>query len=167
MTNRTIQTVRFLSQEDAGDCEPYPNTAMISIVGPAKPDASIKPGFHSLLRLIFDDADEEWLGMPVGSIPDYAPDGGVLIVSDYLMPDLHHAREIVKFIEDGDFEHLVIHCFAGQSRSAAVARFVSDWYDAELLLQNHVGTGDKNNRLYRLLHAAFLERHPGSSNHFV
>ena len=167
MTNRTIQTARFMSQSAAEDCEPYPNTAMISIVGPAKPEASIKPGFRTLLRLFLDDADEEWLDVPVGSIPDYAPDGGVLIVRDFLLPDLHHAREIVAFVEDNDFEHLAVHCFVGQSRSAAVAQFVSDRYDAELLLQNNVVTGYKNKRLYRLLHKAFLERHPGSESRFV
>ena len=161
MTNRTIQTVRFMSREAAEDCEPHHNTSMISIAEPGAFDAEIKPGFRSLLRLFFEDADEEWLCVPVGSIPDMAKDGGVLIVRDFLLPDLHHAREVVAFIEDGDFEHLAVHCFAGRSRSAAVAQFVSDRYGAELLLQNHIiGTQYKNNRLYRLLHTAFLERHP-------
>ena len=161
MTSRTIQTVRFLSQEAAEDCEPHHNTSMISIIAPGSLDAEIKPGFRTLLRLFFDDADEEWLDVPVGSIPDFAADGGVLIFRDYLLPDLKHAREVVTFIENGDFEHLAVHCFVGRSRSAAVAQFVADRYSAALLLQDHiVGTQYKNNRLYRLLHTAFLERHP-------
>ena len=167
MTNRIVQTVRFMSQIAARDCEPHHSTSMISIVGPRSFEAYIKPGFRTLLKLYFDDVDEESLNVAIGSIPDFSDDGA-LIVNSYLLPDLHHAREIVNFVETGDFEHLAVHCFAGRSRSAAVAQFVTDKYSAELLLQDHiVGTQYKNNRLYRLLHTAFLERHPCSENHFV
>ena len=159
MTNRKIETVRFMSQCAAEECEPYPNTAMISITGWSSfgcLEVNIKPGFQSILRLTFDDVDEESLGVPVGSIPDFSPDGSI-IVSGHLLPDLHHAREIVAFLEDGEFAHLVVHCYAGQSRSAAVAQFVADRYGAALLLRNHiVGTQYKNNRLYRLLNTAYL-----------
>lgn len=158
--NRKIETVRFLSQSGAEECEPYPNTSMVSITGWSSfaTDAHIKPGFHSLLRLTFDDVDEESLDVPVGSIPDFAPDGSI-IVSGHLLPDLRHAREIVAFIEEGVFAHLTVHCYAGQSRSAAVAQFVAEKYGADLLLQNHiVGTRYKNNRLYRLLNKTYSER---------
>ena len=158
MTNRKIETVRFLSQSAAEECEPYPNTAMVSITGRSLflGDADIKPGFHSLLRLSFDDVDEESLDVPVGSIPDFAPSGSI-IVSGHLLPNLYHAQQIVTFLEDGDFAHLVVHCYAGRSRSAAVAQFVADRYGAALLLRNHiVGTQYKNNRLYRLLNTAYL-----------
>lgn len=161
MTNRKIETVRFLSQSAAEDSEPYSNTAMVSITGWSSfgcLEVNIKSGFHSLLRLTFDDVCEESLDVPVGSIADLSPEGA-LIVSGYLLPDLHHAQEIVAFIEEGDFAHLAVHCYAGKSRSAAVAQFVADKYGASLLLQNHiVGTQYKNNRLYRLLHKAYLER---------
>ena len=160
MTNRTIQTVRFLSQIAAEDCQPDENTSMVSIIGPGSFEAEIKPGFRTLLKMYFDDIDEESLNVAVGSIPDFADDGE-LIVNSYLLPDLHHAREIVKFVETGDFEHLIVHCFAGISRSAAVAQFVADRYGADLLLKSYgFGTRHKNNRLYRLLNTAFLERHP-------
>ncbi len=58
--------------------------------------------------------------------------------------------------EDDACDHVIVHCHAGISRSAAVARFVADRYRARIDNRglNDPGTEFPNKRLLRLLNMA-------------
>lgn len=48
------------------------------------------------------------------------------------------AKEIVQFIADNEGKFFIVHCFAGVSRSAAVAKFINEYYDLGLVdLENY------------------------------
>lgn len=46
----------------------------------------------------------------------------------------NQAKAMFNFIKENDGKHFLVHCFAGMSRSAAVAKFINDYYD----MQDHV-----------------------------
>ena len=155
-----IETVVFTSQAAIENLiQPDPNTAVISIVGSGCRDAKIKDGFHSVLRLSFDDLSEETVGWSVGCLPDAAEDGGQLYFeagrfpNDPVFPDINHAKAITTFLDELECRHLVVHCHAGVSRSAAVAKFVSVNYGARLVGKN-TDVSFANRRLLRLLDKA-------------
>lgn len=82
--------------------------ACISITSPGKPPAQLQPGWGALYRIAFFDV---WPGRFEGQ-PLFSQ---------------AQARELLDFIEamPPHIEHLVVHCHAGVSRSAAVARLVA------------------------------------------
>ena len=129
---------------------PCQNTAVISIVTPGNYPAAFKDeDFNSVLRLSFDDLCEEHIKEPIGSIPDLDPDGPILWHSLQL-PDANHARSIIDFLDGLTCENVVVHCHAGISRSAAVAQFIADKYNAAL--SEELGdTSFANKRVLRLL----------------
>lgn len=153
---------------------PDADTAVISITSPEDPLAAIKDGFHSVLRLQFDDDCEESVGERVGAIPDICPDGAVRC-HNLVLPDAHHAKVIYDFIRQLHAErgekthHLIVHCHAGISRSAAVAQFVAKEFFAEID-QANPDTSGANLRLLRLLNkissgAKLSCHHYVASNH--
>jgi len=69
-----------------------------------------------VLRLVFDDVDG-------------------FVGSDGLKPfTLDQARELIDFVETCGDEPVTVHCMAGMSRSAAVARFMMTNFGHKLLL---------------------------------
>ncbi len=142
-----IKMVKFVSQLHMENLEaPCLNTAVISITAPGDHPARIKEGFNSVLRLQFDDLYEEIIHEAIGAIPDANPDGYVLW-HNLRLPDANHAKAILEFLDTLTCERLIVHCHAGVSRSAAVAQFVSDKYNADL----DGDTSCANKRLLRLL----------------
>jgi len=109
------------------------------------------------LRLKFDDLYEEIIHEKIGSIPDADPDGGIFWHS-LRLPDANDAKLIIDFLNGLTCERLIVHCHAGISRSAAIAQFVADKYDAELVLE-YGDTSCLNKRLMRLLN----KHHDGST----
>lgn len=104
-----FKQVVFFSQANAEAQEAVSNWAVISITTPAEPDAVLKPGWHSVLRLKFEDTDDASCAGAFG-------DGLARTVVDF-----------VRGLED-PVEGILVHCFAGISRSAAVAKFIADTY---------------------------------------
>jgi predicted protein tyrosine phosphatase len=106
-----FQEVRFMPQADAVKLIPMADTALISITGPAG-EAQLKYGWTHLLRLEFHDADVEEF------------DGCLLFDSDM-------ARQVIQFVEQlpPDVTRFFVHCHAGISRSAGVAKFVAEMTD--------------------------------------
>jgi predicted protein tyrosine phosphatase len=88
--------------------------ALISITTPGFPDAVIPSHvWTSVLRLKFHD---------------YTHDDGV-----HKVITIQQTSEILKFLSSvqGDVDELIVHCEAGVSRSASVAKFVAEIYNLD------------------------------------
>ena len=116
----------FFSLGNVHRIVPDPDTALMLITGDG-PMQEVPQGFASVLQLCFDDADEESLGLAVGSVPDRKPDGGPLCVlqngETRILPDIDHARAILDFVDQAQCSHLLIHS-NGIRRTAAVIKFL-------------------------------------------
>lgn len=106
-----LKQVVFVSQARAQAQQALSNWAVISITAPDEPEATLQPGWSSVLRLKFADTDD------AAEVEVAFNDG--------------HARTVVDFVRglDAQVEGVVVHCFAGISRSAAVAKFIADTYE--------------------------------------
>ncbi len=96
-----------------------PRTVLISITDPGDP-ARLPDGWAGVLRLEFDDI---------------APPFPVLIRDgnkhrDLVPFDEPMATQVLEFVGgvSQDVNRVIVHCNAGISRSAAVARFLADYY---------------------------------------
>jgi len=108
----TIVSVQFLSVHEAEDYVPAEPTVAISIISPGRPDASLHASMADVLRQYFHDTTPK----------DHNAAGTVVFSTE-------QAQQIVGFIRTHHAEpeprHLLIHCEAGISRSAAVAVFAA------------------------------------------
>jgi predicted protein tyrosine phosphatase len=102
-----VKRCDFYSKDRAEAITPHPDVCMISLNDVYGPVAMIGRGWRDLLTLRFNDT--------------YHGD----CCSDLRRgsnPELHHAQEIVTFIRrNADCATILVHCHAGQCRSAAVA----------------------------------------------
>lgn len=134
-----ISKVIFVGRATAENCGPYSDWALISVGEPAASDGPpvIKDGWHDVLRLEFHDVDMD---------THAAPDG------PYVLMSVEDAWQIVAFVERvaPRIEVLVVHCRAGISRSAAIAKWVARRYG---LAFNH-RYGRFNRHVLRLLEEA-------------
>ena len=110
MRNTNWQVI-FTDRKSAESEPARPNWAVISISEPPQPEAALQPGWHSVLRLEFHDV-EAW---------EYR-DESVIRFSE------EDAAKIIDFVEvlPNDLKGILVHCRAGISRSAAVAKWVSE-----------------------------------------
>lgn len=138
--------------------------ALISILD--KSEASCRPDLSQFAKVIcfdFEDTSEESKLMPADSFGDYptmaqcaqfAQGKGERVV------DLHDAKAILDFVDQAMADPkpmtLAIHCYAGMSRSAAVAQFVSQAYGIDL--DSPKGTAGANPRLLRLLTKSYKKK---------
>jgi len=155
-------SIIFLSQFEALQIKPRPDTVMISLIVPEIP-VSFMPGFRDVLQLAMHDISEERINVSIGAIPDEADHPLSYEYEDtlYIWPDMHHARSILAFLEkhECDASHIIVHCTQGKSRSSAVAKFASKKYHLSLLntdpayfdMVAMTDTSRANPRLLRLL----------------
>jgi predicted protein tyrosine phosphatase len=104
-----LKHVIFTSQQSACSRPAWNNWAVISITAFGAEDARLQQGWHDILRLAFDDIQHEEYG--------------------YVICETFHARSIISFVErcnDEKVEGILVHCYAGISRSAAVAKWISE-----------------------------------------
>lgn len=96
-----------------------PREAMISITGTDEPRVRLKKGWAYTLRLRFDDIESPFFNRSLFSEQD--------------------ADRVIRFLDriEGKVVHIVTHCTYGQSRSPAVARFISERYDLSNGFLNH------------------------------
>lgn len=149
-------TVCFLSQAAfENHFRPRKNTVALSITDLGVAPARVPLDIEFLLRVQFDDLSEESLNVRVGHLPDKPLADAKLMAYNCILPDGNHAKAIVAFLlpfaASQESFHLVVHCYAGISRSAAVAAVVADRFGAEID-QANPDTSCANPRLTRLLH---------------
>lgn len=106
----SIHSLEFLSVDEAESFIPTEPTIAISILTPGRASARLHSDIGDVLRLYFHD------GVPHGSEPrkvELFSTGQAQAIIDFLR---HHNAQ-------PQTRHLLIHCEAGISRSAAVAVF--------------------------------------------
>ena len=106
----------FVGRYSAETCGPWSDFALISIGEPAasEGDPNIQDGWHDVLRLSFHDI------LPITPDPDSA----------YTMMQDEDAKAIVDFVRNvaPNVDGIIVHCKAGISRSAAVAKWICGEY---------------------------------------
>lgn len=100
--------ITVLSRAQAEEYEPGDNEACISISCPVDGPARLSPHFKAVLRLWFDDVDGRVLAA-------WGDDGGIVYFNEQM------AEDILAFADEHRDKDLVVHCWAGISRSTAVA----------------------------------------------
>lgn len=106
-----LQTVLFCSQKVAQDRQPWNGFAIISITNSGDAPANLKEGWAQVLRLEFDDIDTA--------------------EEPFALFSEQHARCVIQFVcqcHKKEIEGILVHCTAGVSRSAAVAKWIADRY---------------------------------------
>ena len=106
-----LREVSAITVTQARNWIAQPKEAMISIVGSGEAPVDLKRGWAFVLRLTFDDIVAPQRGLKLFSQKD------ACVVNRFL-------NEI-----EGKVVHIVSHCMFGQSRSPAIARYISDRYD--------------------------------------
>jgi len=110
-----LKNVVFTGRDQAEASIGWPHWAVISIT--AEKPAALREGWHSILRLEFDDIDM------VGDFDAAAP---------YILFNDTHANKIIEFAkavrDSHKVEGILVHCQAGISRSAAVAKWIAEQY---------------------------------------
>lgn len=107
-----IQSIEYLSLDAAIEFQPRVPTIAISILSPGRAPAALHPGIDPVLRLYFEDTTGKEGASPAPGTFN----------SD-------QARETLDFVRHHRDKpepcHLLVHCEAGISRSAAVAVFAA------------------------------------------
>ena len=125
-----IREVEYLSQARAENMQPLPREAIISITGSGHPKARLRKGWTRVLRLVFDDVEAPFFNAVHFDYP--------------------HAEDILVWLQkiEGKADKVYVHCHAGISRSAAVAKFIAERYD----LSGGIRVYEYHNqRVYRVL----------------
>ena len=131
-----IVSVDFCSKKDVQAVVPATGTVLVSIVDPGDTPPVLSDRFLSILRLEFHDL----VGSPFNDFDDrvrkvyrnkgYIPDQWVYFNRD-------HASLLAGFVSRVQNDPLpravLVHCYAGVSRSAAVASVIADFAGLPLL----------------------------------
>lgn len=157
-----ISDIQFLSVDRMRRVRPSNDTAVVSILD--RSESARRPrlaGFRSVLCLEFEDTSEESHGAAPGSWPETpAEDEHVQFVSGpgERAPTLEDAQRIVEFVQrhhaDPAAIRLLVHCYGGISRSAAVAHWASVRLQVPIGNAGGWTTDFANPRLLRLLDKA-------------
>lgn len=121
------KSVTFIPREVAEVFPPLRNTHLISIIHPQQATPFHHDEWNGITELLFDDVTMQAKGL--------------------VLFNQSHAKEVVR-VASQDYRHIVVHCEAGMSRSAAVAKWISDNYDYELIMHpDGIGTDKYYNTL--------------------
>lgn len=135
-----INKILFVGRATAEATTGWDNWAMISISEPVSAfgEAKLLKGWHAVHRLEFHDIEVE--------MPDETFD---------LMSE-QQALELVNFVHHvaDDVEGIIVHCKAGISRSAAVAK----WIAAEYGIKFNHEYDRYNKHVYQLLVDAYKDK---------
>ncbi len=121
--------VTYVSEAAAVEMPANPATAMLSITAPGS-QAELADGWGALLCIQFSDAEYD-----NATIQNFRSKGKRFDPTAKGFPDRRCAERMREFL-DGlvdrpDIEELVVHCHAGQRRSAAVARYAAERFGAD------------------------------------
>jgi predicted protein tyrosine phosphatase len=112
-----LDGVEFIGRTEAESRKPMKNVAVISITQFGDEPAKLKNGWHSILRMEFDDVDPNKRNH---NMPHDHED----------LLDIDRAQAIVHFVDGvaSQTDGIIVHCKAGISRSVAVAKWISEAY---------------------------------------
>lgn len=160
-----ITDVDYFSLEEARGMRPRADTLLISILDRSEAERMKRPrldGWRSVLVLEFEDSHEEAKLAPAGSWPDSpTPEQHVLYTHtrQERIPTLDDAERLIEFIAGHQATdaplHLVVHCKAGVSRSAAVAKWVEERLGVPRSDSEFKATLYANPRVLRLMDKAW------------
>lgn len=102
-----MDRITFISRRHAAQLKPPENSVLISIHDKTEPQLPVREGWGDVLYVRFHDSSGNLMGME-----DFSAEHAKLIL-DFAAK--HHACE-----------EMIVHCQLGQSRSAAVALFLSE-----------------------------------------
>lgn len=131
-----IKKVVFVSEEEACGMTGRFNAGVISITNAFRPPADLKKDtWGAILRLKFDDVDKDMTSQEARY---------------YQFFEGEDAGKILKWLQDNEYnlETVVVHCAAGISRSAAVAKFIAELYKIKNFNHNYTLY---NKHVYRVL----------------
>lgn len=129
--------IHFVSQIVAEQMQPNDKMACISVTSP-NGWAKLKNNWKDVLRLEFDDIDR------------LHPDISLLVGTNLFSKD--QAQEVVEFLDKNkDVDELIVHCMAGISRSAAIARFAAERFNCNDFLRKFEKYDLYNKHVYRML----------------
>lgn len=154
-----ITEIQFVPRLHAEALPGDADTVVVSIQTPGQEPAALQEGYRDILRLWFDDLYEElWENLALRPVvPDIGENNQPVDVMGYVWFDLHMARCIQEFVQihhrAAEPVRLLVHCEAGVSRSAAVAKWAGLETGAPLVGTN-TDTELANQRVLRLLAAA-------------
>lgn len=133
----TIRSVIALSLNKARLLSPRNDAVMISILGHDEAHSCQRPestGWGDMLFLEFEDASEESVLARPGAWPDEPTDDQNKLLmgkEGRCVPSMSHANQIAHFVLHNhvkkDMVDLIVHCYAGTSRSVMVASKVVEW----------------------------------------
>lgn len=134
-----ITSVYFCSEDCACQLTPRHFTGIISITG--NHEADLREGWGDVLRLKFDDIDTEMTSKEA---------------QHYRLFEGDDAVNVLNWLEENEdiIEQVIVHCAAGISRSAAVAKFIAEHYKIKNF--NHQYTL-YNKHVYRVLREAYYK----------
>lgn len=138
--------VRYVSEAVALTLVPHQSVAVVSITEPGR-TADLPSGYGAVLRVQFADAEYD-----EGTISRLWARGRPFDANAKGFPSKRTSEAIRGFLEsiwakEECFAELIVHCHAGQRRSAAVAKFASEQFGAQF---DHGYTG-YNKTVYALL----------------
>lgn len=160
-----LTDVTFLSLGKARQLKPRTDTLLISILDRSERAQHKIPSlqnWRSVLCLNFEDASEESACAEPGQWPDEPDEVQHALLTagrGEHVPTLADASQIIEFAikHNNSIEelHLVVHCRAGVSRSAAVAEWVNTRLQVRRLDELGTSTEYANKRLLRLMDRAY------------
>lgn len=111
-----IKRIIFAGGYTAETIGPFEDWAVISIGEPDVTKPNIRAGWHDVLPLSFHDVD---------------PDKPIESQSEYTLMATSDAVEIVEYVRKvaPNVDAILVHCKAGISRSAAVAKWIAEQYE--------------------------------------
>lgn len=123
--------IKFMSYIDAKKLVPFADSAIICMSNPGSELVANKDWSNSL-TLHFEDVDSET--NPKGFKP-------------------HHAIRIIQFVDrlPKEVDRIYVHCLAGVSRSAAVAKFLAEKFEDSEFLRLYQGYTLFNKLVYSTL----------------
>ena len=141
-----LESVVFLSREEAEAYVPNSDEAVISINDSLDDKANLREGWHSVLRLYFLDIDDSCLrnGLFIHKLETTTGRK----VEDLCFRE-EHVVAVSRWLAEvsPNVTRIVVHCVAGVSRSAAIAKHIADRSGINLD-KEHDGF---NTYIYRLL----------------
>ena len=137
--------VQFISKKQAESItSPDQNVALVSIREPAE-HVDLASTWRTVLKLEFHDSDPS---------KDFNPLG--ICYDDQVLFDEIMAKNVIEWLNSlpYDVDSVIVHCHAGVSRSAAVAKFICTYYNMNHHILDNYSLYNKH--VYRVLNSVFI-----------